>query len=86
MTIKLKDGYKKPVPQFALKHQDPVDYIFGDGKQYAALRDRSSISVLKRGISPRRLRSKDERLISQAGVYLNPIENCPVSKNLITVQ
>ena len=30
--------------------------------------------------------NKDHKLISQAGVYLNPLENCPVSKNLKTIK
>ena len=37
-------------------------------------------------VTPIKLRDKDQRLISQAGVYLNPNENCPVSKNLETIK
>ena len=70
---------KADVPEFmrkavsALHERDPIDYIFGDGTS-------------EKKVTPRRMRSKDQKLISQAGVYLNPSENCPVSKNLKTIK
>lgn len=88
---------RKSPSELYLHERDPVEYIFGGGGSSSLVASSDwnqvnpkppveavnlSISLNKR----RTMRNRDQKLISQAGVYLNPSENCPVSKNLRTIK